>query len=158
MRRMRTLCAVAVLVCAAATLVGPVAGASASKASIKQALKSFSGRIDVAEGEVVTAIGHYKTTKEPAPLEAAIGKSISVLKALKAKIAAQSAGSTKVKTAKTKLLKGIGAAIVAYEHLSTAYGEHGTNKAAAEAEAQAGLAKLKSAQRQLKEASKLLAG
>ncbi len=156
MTRTRTLRAVSLLAVSAVVLVGPVTGASASKASIKQALKSFSGRVDVAEGEVLTAVGNYKTTKEAAPVETAIGKSVTVLKALKAKIAAQSAARPRIKMAKTKLVKGIGAAIVSYEHLSTAYAEHGTNQPAAEAEAVAALTKLKSAQKQLKEAAKLL--
>jgi hypothetical protein len=156
MRRSGTLRAIVALAVCAAALAGPVSGASASRASIKHALKSFSGRVDVAEGEVVTAVGHYKTTKEPAPVEAAIGKSVTVLKALKEKIAAQSAGSSRIKTAKTKLLKGIGAVIVAYEHLGTAYGEHGTDQPAAEAEAKTALTELASAEKQLKEAAKLL--
>ena len=79
-----------------------------------------------------------------------------MLKALKAKIAKQSAPSIKVKTAKTKLLKGIGAVIVAYEHLGTAFSDHATNKSAAESEAKTALLKVKAGQKELKEAAKLL--
>jgi hypothetical protein len=118
--------------------------------------KSYSGKVDEAEGGVLTALGAYKTSKEPAPVETALGKSVTVLKALKAKIAKQSAPSIKVKTAKTKLLKGVGAVIVAYEHLGTAFSDHATNKSAAESEAKTALLKVKSGQKELKEAAKLL--
>ena len=148
--------AVLLLAVSVAVLVGPVAGASASKASIKAALKSYSGQVDQAEGGVLTALGAYKTSKDPAPVDAALGKSVTVLKALKAKIAKQSAPSSKIKTAKTKLLKGIGAVIVAYEHLGTAFSDHGTDQPAAEAEAKAALVKVKAGQKELKEAAKLL--
>ena len=144
------------LAVSAAVLLAPVSGASASKASIKAALKSFSGKIDEAEGGVLTALGAYKTSKEPAPVETALGKSVSVLKELKAKIAKQSAPAPKIKTAKTKLLKGIGAVILAYEHLGTAFSEHGSDQSAAEAEARTALVKVKAGQKQLKEAVKLL--
>jgi hypothetical protein len=139
-----------------AVLVGGVSGASASKASIKATLRSFSGKIDVAEGNTLSAIGAYKTNHAAAPVDMAIGKSVTVLQELKRKIAAQSAGSPKIKTAKSKLLKGIGAVIVSYEHLGTAFQEHGSDPQAAETEAKAALTKLKGASKQLKEAAALL--
>jgi hypothetical protein len=154
--RTKMLRAVLLLAVSAVVLTGPVSGASASKASIKAALKSYSGKVDEAEGGVLTALGAYKTSKEPAPVETALGKSVTVLKALKAKIAKQSAPSIKVKTAKTKLLKGVGAVIVAYEHLGTAFSDHATNKSAAESEAKTALLKVKAGQKELKEAAKLL--
>ena len=40
-------------------LAGPVAGASASDASIKSVIKSYDSKILVAEGHVVTALGEY---------------------------------------------------------------------------------------------------
>ena len=156
MTRTKMLRAVLLLAVSAPVLTGPVSGASASKASIKAALKSYSGKVDEAEGGVLTALGAYKSSKEPAPVETALGKSVTVLKALKAKIAEQSAPSIKVKTAKTKLLKGIGAVIVAYEHLGTAFSDHATNKSAAESEAKTALLKVKAGQKELKEAAKLL--
>ncbi len=156
MTRTKMLRAVLLLAVSAAVLTGPVSGASASKASIKAALKSYSGKVDEAEGGVLTALGAYKASKEPAPVETALGKSVTVLKALKAKIAKQSAPSIKVKTAKTKLLKGIGAVIVAYEHLGTAFSDHATNQSAAESEAKTALLKVKAGQKELKEAAKLL--
>jgi hypothetical protein len=148
--------AVLLLAVTATVLAGPVSGASASKASIKAALRSYSGKIDEAEGGVLTALGAYKTSKEPAPVETALGKSVTVLKALKSKITKQSASSVKVKTAKTKLLKGLGAVIVAYEHLGTAFSEHGTDQSAAEAEAKTALAKVKAGKKELTEAARLL--
>ncbi len=87
--RTKTLCALVPLALCAAVLLGGAAGASASKASIKATLKSFNGRVDVAEGEVLTALGKYKSSKDPAPVEAALGKSVKVLQQLKTKLAAQ---------------------------------------------------------------------
>ncbi len=153
---MKTLRALVPLAVCAAVLLGGAAGASASKASIKSTLKSFNGRVDVAEGEVLTALGKYKSSKDPAPVEAALGKSVKVLQQLKTKLAAQSAPTSRVKLAKTKLLKGLAAVIVAYEHLGTAFQDHGTDPSAAEAEAKKALAKVKAGQMQLKEAAKLL--
>jgi hypothetical protein len=149
----RGLLLVAVVACVAAV---PASSASASKASIKAALKSFSPKIDQAEGKTLTALGTYKTNHQAAPLDAAIGASVKVLKELKSKIATQSAGTPKVKTAKTKLLKGLGAVIVAYEHLGTAFQLHGSDPSAAQAEAQSALAKIKAGRSQLKQAAELL--
>jgi hypothetical protein len=156
MTRTGSLLALVALAACAAVLAGPASGASASKASIRATLKSFTARVDVAEGEVLTALGKYKTTHEAAPVDAALGKSITVIKQLKTKLAAQSAPSPKVKLAKAKLIKGLSAVIAAYERLGTAFQDHGTNPSAAEAEAKAALVKVKTGQKQLKEAAKLL--
>ena len=158
MRRQKGVRMALVLVVTACVAAVPVSGASASKASIKTVLKSFSGKVDVAEGHVLTALGTYKSTHDPAPVDAAIGSSVKVLKELRSKIAAQSASKPPVKAAKTKLLKGIAAVIVAYEHLGTAYQEHGSSPPTAEAEAKLALSELKTGLKQLKEAAKLLTG
>ena len=63
MTRTKMLRAVLLLAVSAAVLTGPVSGASASKASIKAALKSYSGKVDEAEGGVLTALGAYKASK-----------------------------------------------------------------------------------------------
>ena len=141
-----------------AALAGPVAGASASKASIKAALRSYSGKIAVAEGHTLTAAGEYKTTHNAAPVEEAITKSIAVLGALRTKIAAQSAGAHSVKVAKRKLEKGLEAVIVAYEKLKAAYNEKASSPEAAQAEAEKALVSVKSGRKQLNEATKLLLG
>lgn len=140
----------------AALLVGPVSGASASKASIKSALKSYNGKIAIAEGHTLTAFGEYKTSKDAAPVEAAIAGSIKVLGELRAKIAHQSAGTTKVKQAKSKLLKGIEAVIVAYGKLKTSVGEKASDPQSAETEAKEAVAAVKAGRKQLVEAAKLL--
>jgi hypothetical protein len=118
-----------------AVMLGPVSGASASSASIKAAFKSYSGKIDVAEGHVVTAIGEYKTSKNAVPVQTAISESITVLGGLKSKVAAQPAGKPKVKKAKRKIEAGLQAVIVSYGLLSTAIGEDASNPEAAKAEA-----------------------
>lgn len=137
-------------------LAGPVSGASASKASIKAALKSYDGKIDVAEGNTLTAIGEYKTTKNATPVEEAITASVTVLSALRTKISHQSAGPPKVKAAKSKLVKGLEAVIVSYGKLKTAFSLQASNPQAAQAEVTKALAAVKSGRKKLNEAAKLL--
>jgi hypothetical protein len=78
----------------AVALAGPVAGASASRASIKAALKSYSGRIAVVEGHTLTAVGEYKSTHNAAPVEEAITKSVGVLSALAQSVRADGVSSS----------------------------------------------------------------
>jgi hypothetical protein len=152
LRSVSLLLAVSAVVLAA----GPVTGASASKASIKTALDKGFPRVRSTEKAAVEAIGAYKATHEPAAVDAALAKAITALKALKAKIATQSAGRPAVKVAKSKLLKGISAVVLAYEHLGTAFEVKGTDPSAAEAEASTAVAKIKAGNEQIKEAVKLL--
>jgi hypothetical protein len=72
-------------------LIGPVTGASASDASIKEVIKSYGPQLQVAEGHVESALGEYKKTGNPAAAQAALTESINVLRSLNSKIAAQSA-------------------------------------------------------------------
>ncbi len=137
-------------------LAGPVAGASASKASIKAAIKSYSGKLAVAEGHTLTAFGEYKTTHNAAPVAEAITKSVAVLTALRTKISAQSAVAHSVKVAKSKLVKGLEAVIVAYEKLSAAFSLKTSSPQVAQAEGEKALVAIKSGRKQLGEASKLL--
>jgi hypothetical protein len=102
---------VRVVVCAAVmcgVLLVPITGASASDASIKHLTKTYNPKILVAEGHLVTAIGEYKTSGNPAPV-------ITDLDALKTNIAAQTAVSKRVKEGKTKLINGLHAVIIASE-------------------------------------------
>ena len=146
-------CCLAALVVMA---VGPVTGAWASKASIKGALKSYDGKIAVAEGHTLTALGEYKTTKNAAPVEEAISQSVTVLSALRTKIESQSAGTPKVKAAKSKLVKGLEAIILSYGKLKAAFADKASSPEAAQAEATKALAAVKIGRKQLNEAAKLL--
>jgi hypothetical protein len=137
-------------------LIGPVSSASASKASIKAAIVSYGSKIDVAEGGVLTAVGEYKETKDPAPIEAAITKSVAVIGALKAKVARQSAAAPRVKRAKSKIQAGLQAVIVGYDELSTAYGEIASQPEAASSEAAKADAVVKKGREQLSEGVRLL--
>jgi hypothetical protein len=137
-------------------LAGPVAGASASDASIKSVIKSYDSKILVAEGHVVSALGEYKTTGDPTKVDAAITKSVAVLRSLKTAIGTQSASSTKVKEGKIKVEKGLKGVIVAYLHLKTAFGEKSASPAAAKEQASKALKSLKEANSELKEGAKLL--
>ncbi len=155
-RAARVMACVAML-CGA--LVGPVSSASASKASIKAAIVSYSSKIDVAEGGVLTAVGEYKAApdpKDPAGVEAAISKSVTVLGALKAKVAKQSAAAPRVKKAKRKIGAGLQAVIVGYDELSTAYGEIASQPEAASSEAAKAEVVVKQGRKQLTEGIKLL--
>jgi hypothetical protein len=137
-------------------LAGPVSGASASKASIKSALRSYSGKIAVAEGHTLTALGEYQTTHNAVPVEEALASSVTVISALRTKVEHQSAGTAKVKTAKRKLVKGLGSIISAYEKLKVAFADKATSPEAAQAEATKALAAVKTGKAQLQEAAKLL--
>jgi hypothetical protein len=154
--RTRMLRAVLLLAVSATVLAGPVSGASASKASIKAALKSGLPQVKSTELAAGEAIKAFKTTHEAAPVDSALAKAITALKALKVKVAKQPAGPPAVKTAKAKLLKGFSAVVVAYEHLGTAFQENASNPSAAEAEATTALTKIKAGNTQIKAAVKLL--
>ncbi len=140
----------------AGTLVGPVAGAAASKASIRAAVKSYDAKILVAEGHVVTAIGEYKTSKNPAAVETALSSSIAVFDSLRTKISRQSAAKPAVKAGKRKLMKGLETVAVAYERLKTAFADQQTSPAAAQAAVQSSLAAVKAGRKELAEGVKLL--
>ncbi len=137
-------------------LAGPVAGASASAGSIKAAVRSYSSRIDVAEGDVLTAIGTYKTSHVAAPVEEAIAKSETVLSGLRAKVARQPAARPRVKKARSLIVKGLGTLIFSYGKLKTAYSLDASNTEAAKAEATKALAAVKAGRKELLTGVKLL--
>ncbi len=154
--RRKASCAAVLCIAAACLLAGPVSGASASRASIKAVLRSYSAKIEIVEGKVVTAIGEYKTSHNPAPVDEAITNSITVISAVRTKIEHQSASAPRVKTAKQKLVKGLGGIIAAYEKLKTAYSVKAASPAAAEAEGEKALVALKAGTKELREAARLL--
>ena len=105
---------------------------------------------------MLTAEGEYTSTKDPAPVEAAIDKSVAVLGALEHRVAAQSAGTPRIKSAKSKVVKGLAAVIVGYEHLKTGFADKATNQQAAEAEVASALASVKTGRKELKAGIALL--
>ena len=151
-RRVALVC-VAVL-CGVLTL--PVTGASANDASIKTVLRTYLPKILESEGKVVTTLGEYKQSGNPSGFQAAMTNAISVLQALKSKIAAQSATSRRVQRAKSKLEKGLQAVITAYGALKTAVGEKKASPEAAKAEAKKALISVKKGQKQLRQGVSLL--
>ena len=88
------------LIVAAVSLAGPVAGAQASAKGIKNVIKAYDGKVLTAEGHVVSAEGTYKTTKEPAPVVAAIEETVKVLGEMRTAVEHQSAAKPKIKQAK----------------------------------------------------------
>jgi len=123
--------------------MGPVAVSLASSRSIKLVIRSYNGKVEVAEGHVETTAGAYEQSsdpKDPAPVEAAINESVAVLSSLKAKVALQSAHAPRVKKAKARIEKGIGEVIVGYGYLTTAFAEKATDPEAATAEAKKSVA------------------
>jgi hypothetical protein len=130
--------------------------ASASDASIKQAIKSYAPKILVAEGQLLSAVGSYAKTGNPSKVESALSNSISVFHALRSRIAAQSAVATKVKEGKRKLLKGLEAVTSAYKHLKIAFAVKAVNSAAAKLQAQRAEAAVKKGRRELREGLQLL--
>lgn len=148
-----------VLACAAVAcgmLIVPVTGASASDASIKHVIKTFTPQILVAEGHLVTAIGEYKTSGNPAPVITDLDSSIGVLHSLKTRIAAQVAVSKRVKEGKAKLLKGLHAVIIAYDQLKVAFGEKAGSPTAAKENAEKADEAVKVGRKDLAEAVLLL--
>jgi hypothetical protein len=131
--------------------------ASASDASIKAAIKAEGPKLTVAEGELLTELGHYRMTGNPAPVQAKLAAVVVILRSLKTNIAAQSAVSTKVKRGKAKFEKGIGDVVIAYERLEIAIGEKKASKAAAKAEVKKAGTAIKKATKELVEGEKLLA-
>lgn len=152
---MRTI--VCLAACAAlGALMGPVAGASASDASIKTVIKSYNAKILVSEGHVVTAIGEYKKSGNPHGVQAALSKAIAVLRSLKSAIADQPASSTKVRAGKAKVEQGLHTVILAYEHLQKAFGEKHTSPTNAKAQAKTALSAIRKGRLELHEGAKLL--
>jgi hypothetical protein len=154
---MRFCKAAVITVCvAAAGAAGYASTASASDASIKQTIKTYNPKILVAEGHVLSAIGEYKQTRQPAGVETALSKSIGVLSALKSKIAAQSAVAPNVKKGKLKLIKGLQAVIKAYQHLKTAFAVKAVNAAAAKEQAEKAEVAVRKGRKELREGVQLL--
>ncbi len=105
---------------------------------------------------MLSAIGEYKTTQNPAPVEAALGKSIEALRELKGKISRQSAAAPRVKRGKAKLVKGLQAVIAAYEKLKTAFAIKASSPKAAEEQAEKAKQAVTNGRAQLREGLKLL--
>ena len=143
----------AVLCCA--MLIGATDAAASAK-GIKQAIRTYIPRIDAAEGRVLSAIGEYKAKGDPAAVEEALDRSVNVVRALAAKVARQSAGSSRVRKAKAKIISGLKAIVYAYQHLATAYADKTPAPSAAKAEAEASVRAIKRGVRELAEGSKLL--
>jgi hypothetical protein len=152
--RFARIVACAAVVCGMLTL--SVSGASASDASIKHLIKTFNPKILVAEGHLVTAIGEYKTSDNPAPVITDLDSSIGVLHSLKTKIAAQTAVSKRVKEGKAKLVKGLHAVIIAYDQLKVAIGEKAASPTAAKENAEKATLAVKAGRKDLAEAVLLL--
>jgi hypothetical protein len=149
----RTFACMAVL---AAVLIGPVAGASASDSSIKALIKGYDAKIITSEGHLLTAIGEYKTSRNPEHVVNALDNAIGVLRSLKTKIASQSAASAPVKQGKADLVKGLQAVIVAYGHLKVAFGEKAGSPTAAKENAEKAILAVKRGRVELAEGFKLL--
>jgi hypothetical protein len=148
---------IAGLAAAACLVLGAAAtSASASDASIKQVIKGYNPRILVAEGHVVSAIGEYEKTGEPRRVQTALSATIKVLRSLREKIAAQSAGKANVKAGKAKLIKGLTSVILAYQHLSTAFGLKKSSPTAAKEQAKKARLAIRAGRKQLREGLRLL--
>jgi len=136
-------------------LVAP-AGALASKASIRRVIVQASPKIDVVEGHVLTVEGEYTNTKDPAPVEAAIDESVAVLGALKHKVEAQSAAKPKIKSAKSKIVKGLESIIVGYGDLKRAFADKAADPTTADTEATSALSAVKIGKKELNQGIALL--
>ncbi len=147
---------VALAALTALAIAGPVSDAAASGAGIKRAIKSYEGKILVAEGHLLSAEGTYKATKVAAPVVAALEENVKVLTQLRSAVARQSAARPKIKQAKHLVLAGIGSLLTAYEKLKTAFSEKTVNETAAKAEAEKAVLAARTAKLDLRRAGKLL--
>ncbi|HEV3047379.1 MAG TPA: hypothetical protein VGY13_08475 [Solirubrobacteraceae bacterium] len=152
-RAVRTCLGVAVVL---GVLAGPVAGASASRAGIRALIQSWNPKVLVSEGKVVSAVGEYKTSRNPAPVETAIGEAIGTLRGLRQGIEHQRAIRPRVKRAKDDLMDGLREVILAYERLEAAFREKGLSPAAADRNARRANALVQRGQRDLREGARLL--
>jgi hypothetical protein len=139
-------------------LAGPVAGASASRASIRALIEGWTPKILVSEGHVVSAVGEYKTARNPAPVETSIGEAIDVLRTLRNGIERQHAVRRRVKRAKNDLVDGLREVIVAYERLESAFREKGLSPVAADRNARRAGVLVERGQRDLRQGVRLLKG
>jgi hypothetical protein len=135
---------------------GPVAGASASKGSIRTAIAKSSPKILEVEGRLLTVEGEYNTTHDPVPVEAAIDNSVAVLSALRHKVAAQSAAASRIKAAKHNVVVGLEGIIVGYGHLKAAFADRATDPEAATTEAKAAVTAAGSGKKQFQRGIKQL--
>lgn len=150
---LRVLACVAVLT--VASLVA-VANAPGSAGSIKSLIAGYNGKLIASEGKLLTAIGGYKSTQDPAPVLTALDNAIGVLRSLKSKIAKQAATAARVKKGKADLEKGLQAVIVAYEHLKSAFSEKAGSPSAAKEDAQKADTAVKKGRAELTAGLKLL--
>lgn len=137
-------------------LAVPVAGASASNATIETVIVSYNARILTAEGKILTATGEYDKSHNPSGVRSAIANSIATLKSLKSKLAAQSASTANGRKGKRKFEKGLQTVVVAYGHLSKAFGEKNVAPAAAKTDLKKALRGVKRGQTELREGARLL--
>jgi hypothetical protein len=148
-----------VLACVAVLTVASllaVANAPASAGSIKSLVTSYNGKIVASEGKLLAAIGEYKSTQDAAPVLRALDNAIGVLRALRSKIAKQSATAARVKKGRTDLEKGLQAVIAAYEHLKSAFSEKSGSPSASNEDTQKADMAVKTGRAELMQGLKLL--
>ena len=137
-------------------LVGPLGSVQASTSSLRAVINTAGPTITFDEGRVLTSLGTYESTGNPAPVRLAIAAEIKDLNALKFAVAAQSSSTLRVKKGKAEFLKGIRSIVSAYGKLSKAFGEATIKPQAAKAEAKKAVVIVHKGRRQLKAAIKLL--
>ena len=140
-----------------APVAGPVASASASDAGIKRAIKTYAPRITIAEGHLLSALGTYRETGDPAPVQTALTETEHAIESLRAHIIAQRARSPRVRSGKSKLVKGLQAIDSSYKHLGTAVGAQKVDPAAAKRQSEAALAAVHRGRKLIREGLRLLA-
>lgn len=99
-----------------AILGGPIAGAQASDNTIKTTLNNYAPKIVKDENAVRSGLAEYPKGKSK-PLIRALGHEVGDLRALKAKLAHESASSATGAKAKTDIIKGLGLIAKAYSSL-----------------------------------------
>ena len=137
-------------------LVGPVATAAATDASIKALISGHESKIVADEGRLLTAIGEFKKSANPTAVEAADKVVISDLRTLASKLSKLRASTVPVKLGKSKFDKGLLTIAIAYSKLEKVFAEQAHAPSAALAESKKVLKAVKKGQRQLQAGVKLL--
>jgi hypothetical protein len=117
------------------TAGGSAGRRAASKASIKTVLHSYGTQIVASERHLETTVSEYRTSKDETAVEAAISEELSLLRAMRTTVKAQSAGGHPlVRLGKDELIAGLKAYIAADEHLAKLFAVLTTSRSEAKKE------------------------
>ena len=137
-----------------AQAAGPVSEAGASPAGIRSAITSAEPTLLADEAATVAAIGSFAATRQEAPVANAAERSIAALRGLRKKVLAQP--SSRARTAKSVIVRGLNGAIAGYQTLKKAFETASTSTTAAVAGIEKAVQQLEKGKQQLQAGIALL--